>query len=258
MTSLKQIQANRRNALCSTGPRTSEGKAAASQNAIRHGLRAENAVIAGEDPQEFDSFRRMLLDDLAPEGALEVFLADRIVAGFWKLRRAGRIETQLFDQMKDVPDVQAAGRSDVDRLFQVSFQKTYECPVHNRILMQEDPPTGCASCPLTVETGQGRPDAQEDSAPSVDPVDQFDDAPDDDSSDDICTETESPTPLALGRIFRHDMTSSNILMRFRLYESQIEGSLYKALAELQKLQILRARMWQARQAETDTLGGNIL
>lgn len=257
MTSLKQIQTNRRNALCSTGPRTSEGKAAASQNAMRHGLRAENAVIAGEDPQEFVSFRRLLLDDLAPEGALEVFLADCIVAGFWKLRRAGRIETQLFGQMKDVPDVQAAGRSDVDRLFQVSFQKTYECPVHNRI-MQEAPPTGCASCPLTVETGQGSPDAQEDSAPLVDPFDQPDDALDGNSPDDICTETESPTPLALGRIFRHDMTSSNILMRFRLYDSQIEGSLYKALTELQKLQILRARMWQARQAETDTLGGNIL
>jgi hypothetical protein len=40
MTSARQIAANRRNARCSTGPRTPRGKAAASRNAVRHGLGA--------------------------------------------------------------------------------------------------------------------------------------------------------------------------------------------------------------------------
>jgi hypothetical protein len=36
MTSVKQIEANRRNALSSTGPNTAQGKQRASQNAVRH------------------------------------------------------------------------------------------------------------------------------------------------------------------------------------------------------------------------------
>jgi hypothetical protein len=38
MTSDRQIEANRRNAKFSTGPRTKQGKAASSRNALRHGL----------------------------------------------------------------------------------------------------------------------------------------------------------------------------------------------------------------------------
>ena len=100
MLSEKQLLANQQNALRSTGPRTAAGKAIASQNAIRHGLRAEHTVIPGEDVEEFDSFRQMMLDDLAPAGALEVMLTDRIVAGFWKLHRAGRIETEMLDHLR--------------------------------------------------------------------------------------------------------------------------------------------------------------
>jgi hypothetical protein len=41
MTSEKKTEANRQNALRSTVPRTPEGKAAASQNALRHGIRSQ-------------------------------------------------------------------------------------------------------------------------------------------------------------------------------------------------------------------------
>ena len=54
MASVAQIRANRLNAQKSTGPRTAEGKAAASQNAAKHGLLAEQVVIKGEDPAEFE------------------------------------------------------------------------------------------------------------------------------------------------------------------------------------------------------------
>ena len=48
MTSQKQIEANRRNAKQSTGPRTTAGKQRTSQNALKHGLSAEQSVILGE------------------------------------------------------------------------------------------------------------------------------------------------------------------------------------------------------------------
>jgi len=49
MPTQNQIQANRRNAQHSTGPRTAEGKAASSMNALKSGIDARSSVIPGED-----------------------------------------------------------------------------------------------------------------------------------------------------------------------------------------------------------------
>jgi hypothetical protein len=49
MATLTQIEANRRNAQHSTGPRTAEGKAASSMNALKTGIDAQSSVIPGED-----------------------------------------------------------------------------------------------------------------------------------------------------------------------------------------------------------------
>jgi hypothetical protein len=48
MTSTKQIEANRRNALASTGPRTQEGKAIVARNAVKHGLTAQSVLLPDE------------------------------------------------------------------------------------------------------------------------------------------------------------------------------------------------------------------
>jgi hypothetical protein len=44
MTSWRQFQANRLNALKSTGPRTEEGKRTSRRNALRHGLTADTVI----------------------------------------------------------------------------------------------------------------------------------------------------------------------------------------------------------------------
>ena len=46
--------ANSANASLSTGPRTPEGKARASQNARKHGLTAAQLFIAADDRPEFE------------------------------------------------------------------------------------------------------------------------------------------------------------------------------------------------------------
>jgi hypothetical protein len=62
-TSVGQIEANRRNALRSTGPRTPAGKQASRLNALRHGLRASEVIIPGqEDPEEFEATLSELID----------------------------------------------------------------------------------------------------------------------------------------------------------------------------------------------------
>jgi hypothetical protein len=96
MASVAQIQANRSNAQKSTGPRTPEGKATASHNAVKHGLLAEQVVIHGEDPAEFDLYREGMLAELSPEGAVEEMLAERAVSLAWRLRRAERLQSAVF------------------------------------------------------------------------------------------------------------------------------------------------------------------
>ena len=99
MASEAQIQANRANALKSTGPRTVGGKAVVAQNAVTHGLRATEAVIKGEDPGEFEFYREQMLEELHPAGALEAALAERAVSLAWRLRRAERLQNEVFDAM---------------------------------------------------------------------------------------------------------------------------------------------------------------
>jgi hypothetical protein len=97
MASEAQILANRKNAQKSTGPRTEEGKAVASQNAVKHGLLARRSVISSEDPEEFDAFREQMLGELAPAGPMETVLAERIVSLSWRLKRAERMQDEALD-----------------------------------------------------------------------------------------------------------------------------------------------------------------
>ncbi len=96
VTSEKQARANRQNALKSTGPRTPEGKAAVRHNAVRHGLLAEEVLIAGEDEAAFADLGERLRDELQPVGELESMLVDRIIGTSWRLRRIGRVEASIF------------------------------------------------------------------------------------------------------------------------------------------------------------------
>ena len=66
-----QIQANRENAKKSTGPRTPEGKARVSKNALKHGLLAQDSVIPGEDPAEFDRHLTTYQDTYFPRNCVE-------------------------------------------------------------------------------------------------------------------------------------------------------------------------------------------
>ena len=96
MTSAKQVEANRQNAMKSTGPRTAAGKSVARMNAVSHGLRAEHILIPGEDENEFGQLKEQFFEQFQPEGVLEEQLVDEILAGFWRKRRLVRVEAGLF------------------------------------------------------------------------------------------------------------------------------------------------------------------
>jgi hypothetical protein len=97
MTSLKQIEANRRNARKSTGPITQEGKDRSRCNAVRHGLTAETVISALEDAQDYKAFEATVIADYDAQSAVERELVLRLASLLWRLRRATAIETGLFE-----------------------------------------------------------------------------------------------------------------------------------------------------------------
>jgi len=101
MTTQPQILANRLNAQKSTGPNTPQGKAAVSQNALKHGLSARHDVITTESQADFDLHRDALLAELHPLSPMESILADRIVSLSWRLKRADLIQNQTIDAMNE-------------------------------------------------------------------------------------------------------------------------------------------------------------
>ena len=112
MASEAQLTANRLNAQKSTGPRTAEGKAAASLNAVQHGLRAQAIVLPGEGPDEYRLYRQRLLADLQPQDLPETDLAERIVELAWRLRRAGRYHSAVFEALYEQQAAMPAGEAD--------------------------------------------------------------------------------------------------------------------------------------------------
>ncbi len=99
MASGAQILANRRNAQKSTGPHTPRGKAAVSQNAVKHGLLTRHDVISSESQADFDIYRRQMLAELTPVSPMESMLAERIVTLSWRLKRTTRIQNQAIDAL---------------------------------------------------------------------------------------------------------------------------------------------------------------
>jgi hypothetical protein len=71
VTSFRQIQANRRNALRSTGPITEGGKRRSRQNAVRHGLSAETVVEIVEDVDDYRGFEAAIIADYDARTAVE-------------------------------------------------------------------------------------------------------------------------------------------------------------------------------------------
>ena len=79
----------------STGPKTNEGKAISSQNALKSGLFARRDYIRPGEEEEYAQLRTGIWAEINPEGAIEEALAEAILGAAWRLRRCGVIEAQL-------------------------------------------------------------------------------------------------------------------------------------------------------------------
>src|SRR5687767_4689447 len=116
-----KLDANRRNALRSTGPRTAEGKRRSSMNALKHGLCARvtttttttgsdaidrprarrmqnmslSPVLPGESASTYETIKAELEDDFHPRTPVERWLVENVAAQLWRLMRAADVERRL-------------------------------------------------------------------------------------------------------------------------------------------------------------------
>ncbi len=92
----RTIQANRGNALRSTGPKTERGKRTVARNALKHGILAREVVITAGDGEEsleeFHDLVEQLCDYYEPVGIVEESLVQTIAACWWKKARVIRAE----------------------------------------------------------------------------------------------------------------------------------------------------------------------
>ena len=125
MISIQRLEANRRNALRSTGPKTEEGKQRSRLNSVRHGLTAETVIGSLEDLEDYKAFEAAVVADYDAETAVARELVLRLASLLWRLRRANAIEADLFEIQAEglAPQVEIdspiqKGEASVDHAFE--------------------------------------------------------------------------------------------------------------------------------------------
>jgi hypothetical protein len=125
-----KLEANRANAQKSTGPRTEEGKARSSRNAVKHGLSSRDLVIRSEERETFNDWLAEYRAELDPQGSLEEALFNQIVYADWNLARVRRLEAELFTGDVD-PLLDEQNEAKLDRL--ARYAQRFERTLHRAI-----------------------------------------------------------------------------------------------------------------------------
>jgi hypothetical protein len=106
MSSRLQLEANRRNALKSTGPKTEAGKSASAMNAFKTGLHAKSLVLPSEKAADL----QLLIDEYysahIPRSPEARAYLDDVILCEWTLRRLNAAENQswqyiVYDKYSD-------------------------------------------------------------------------------------------------------------------------------------------------------------
>lgn len=105
MASQRQLEANRANAMKSTGPNTPEGKAAVAGNAIRHSIWAKVEVLPDlESQMEWEDHLAATVADWAPQGYMEEVLTEQVALLLWRLGRVARFEREAIAVSREIGD----------------------------------------------------------------------------------------------------------------------------------------------------------
>ena len=104
---------NRANAQHSTGPRTPEGKARSSRNALCHGLSSHTALLPSEDPSAYQHHCRQFIDEYGPQTPTETQLTQELADTAWRLNRIPALEAELLNRAANPASEEAAIAFDI-------------------------------------------------------------------------------------------------------------------------------------------------
>ena len=115
----------------SNGPVTIEGKAASSQNSLKHGLSSSRVVLPHESQEDYDKLEASLTNRFKPADELEMELVQEMAAARWRLRRIEAMESALFK--KAIRQHEEAGTPDAhDQAYvEVAESKSYRMLVRH-------------------------------------------------------------------------------------------------------------------------------
>jgi hypothetical protein len=97
MSTENQIEANRRNAQLCTGPKTEEGKARSSQNALKTGIYSKAEVLITENREAYEQLIAAFYEQFAPATPQEACLLDALIRYEWLSRRYMAADTATWN-----------------------------------------------------------------------------------------------------------------------------------------------------------------
>ena len=117
--------ANRSNSQLSTGPKSNQGKAHSSKNAVRHGILSRNIVLETHKQRaEFRELWHRCRKDARPKGLREKFVVEEITTISWKLGILEPLVVRELLRRQEISD-------GVDSIFEGGlFHKDLELPIN--------------------------------------------------------------------------------------------------------------------------------
>jgi len=232
MSTEKQTNSNRDNAKKSTGPKTPEGKAIASQNAVKHGFFAKNDVISGEDLAAYESHRQDIYDEFAPLTPSESVLTQRIATLTWRLMRADRLQTTVINTLVD--HHHKATPKPVRETFNI------EAMVKELRRKDENPEYALNDAGIILAGLVRRKHEPVTTDPAVDEAIHA--ANSSAVGNHICD-----VEILLGTVIYNDFHGSAVIERLQGYEQRIESSLFKTIRQIQQIQERRTKAAAAQE-----------
>jgi hypothetical protein len=156
--STRKVEANRRNALRSTGPRTEWGKRTVARNAIKHGFLAREVVITAGDGEEsleeFCDLVGLLSEYYEPVGVVEDLLVQNVATSWWRKARVIRAENGEIRKRLDTLAMDRAQRN--------SYKSNYDLVALQFLLVLCSPENRADPPLLTKEGSSALQEAQRD------------------------------------------------------------------------------------------------
>jgi len=121
----------------SGGPKTAEGKATTSRNAIKTGAYSATVVLPGESEAEFKELADQFFRDFPPRDAVEASMVREMALLDWKKRRLERLESAGHARKLDRP-IQGHELANVGVYLLADAVKRGCAPVHRQGNQQRD------------------------------------------------------------------------------------------------------------------------